>query len=115
MTDKSGTAQSPARAERPSLGALLVSLSGYTGSRPLMRIEESSYARISHSSTEGIAREQATKMETFRAAKGWGRTIGPTPFKVHESGALLYGTKADLAVGDLLVAGHLSNFEAGAS
>jgi len=40
-------------------------------------------------------------------------TIGPTPFVVHESGALLHGTKADLAIGDLLVAGHVSNFEAG--
>ena len=40
-------------------------------------------------------------------------TNGPTPFEVHESGALLHGTKADLAVGDLLVPGRLSNFEAG--
>lgn len=38
---------------------------------------------------------------------------GPTPFEVHESGALLHGTKADLAVGDLLLPGRLSNFEAG--
>jgi rifampin ADP-ribosylating transferase len=38
---------------------------------------------------------------------------GPKPFEVHESGALLHGTKADLSVGDLLVAGHRSNFEAG--
>ena len=29
----------------------------------------------------------------------------PTPFEVHESGALLHGTKADLAVGDLLTSG----------
>ena len=40
-------------------------------------------------------------------------TDGPTPFEVHESGALLHGTKADLAVGDLLVPGRLSNFETG--
>jgi rifampin ADP-ribosylating transferase len=40
-------------------------------------------------------------------------TTGPTPFEVHESGALLHGTKADLAIGDLLVPGHLSNFEEG--
>ncbi len=40
-------------------------------------------------------------------------TTGPTPFEVHESGALLHGTKADLAVGDLLVPGRPSNFEAG--
>ena len=40
-------------------------------------------------------------------------TDGPTPFEVHGSGALLHGTKADLAVGDLLVPGRLSNFEEG--
>ena len=40
-------------------------------------------------------------------------TSGPTPFEVYEPGALLHGTKADLAVGDLLVPGYLSNFEAG--
>ena len=34
----------------------------------------------------------------------------PTPFEVHESGALLHGTKADLEVGDLLEPGRLSNF-----
>jgi rifampin ADP-ribosylating transferase len=38
---------------------------------------------------------------------------GPTPFEIHEAGALLHGTKAHLAVGDLLVPGHLSNFEPG--
>jgi len=37
----------------------------------------------------------------------------PTPFEVHESAAMLHGTKADLGVGDLLVPGRLSNFEAG--
>lgn len=36
-----------------------------------------------------------------------------TPFEVHESGALLHGTKADLAVGDYLVPGPLANFEPG--
>ena len=40
-------------------------------------------------------------------------TSGPTPFEVHESGALLHGTKADLAVGDHLLPGRLSNFEPG--
>ncbi len=40
-------------------------------------------------------------------------TIGPTPFEVHESHALLHGTKADLAVGDLLISGRRSNFEPG--
>ncbi len=37
----------------------------------------------------------------------------PKPFEVHESGAYLHGTKADLAVGDLLVPGRLSNYESG--
>lgn len=37
----------------------------------------------------------------------------PKPFELHESGALLHGTKADLAVGDLLVPGRESNFETG--
>ncbi|OBG91792.1 rifampin ADP-ribosyl transferase [Mycobacterium sp. E136] len=37
----------------------------------------------------------------------------PKPFEVHESGAYLHGTKADLTVGDLLVPGRPSNFEVG--
>ena len=37
----------------------------------------------------------------------------PTPFEVHESGALLHGTKADLVVGDLLVPGRRSNYGGG--
>ena len=37
----------------------------------------------------------------------------PTPFEVHESGALFHGTKADLAVGDLLVPGCRSNYGGG--
>jgi rifampin ADP-ribosylating transferase len=40
-------------------------------------------------------------------------TNPPTPFEVHESGALLHGTKADLAVGDFLLPGRPSNFEEG--
>jgi len=40
-------------------------------------------------------------------------TNAPEPFVVHESGALLHGTRADLAVGDLLVPGRESNFEDG--
>jgi rifampin ADP-ribosylating transferase len=40
-------------------------------------------------------------------------TSTPKPFEVHESGAYLHGTKADLSVGDLLVPGRRSNFEAG--
>ena len=46
-------------------------------------------------------------------ARGQNMATAPTPFEVHESGSLLHGTKADLAVGDLLVPGRLSNFEAG--
>jgi rifampin ADP-ribosylating transferase len=38
---------------------------------------------------------------------------GPVPFEVHPDGVYLHGTKADLAVGDLLVAGRSSNFEEG--
>ncbi|MEU3747767.1 MULTISPECIES: NAD(+)--rifampin ADP-ribosyltransferase [Streptomyces] len=37
----------------------------------------------------------------------------PTPFQVYEAGTLLHGTKADLAPGDLVRAGHASNFEEG--
>jgi rifampin ADP-ribosylating transferase len=40
-------------------------------------------------------------------------TDGPVPFEVHEPGVYLHGTKADLAVGDLLVPGRDSNFEDG--
>jgi rifampin ADP-ribosylating transferase len=37
----------------------------------------------------------------------------PRPFELHESGAFLHGTKADLAIGDLLVPGRESNHETG--
>ena len=37
----------------------------------------------------------------------------PVPFEVYPDGVHLHGTKADLAVGDLLVAGRESNFERG--
>jgi rifampin ADP-ribosylating transferase len=37
----------------------------------------------------------------------------PKPFEVHESGALLHGTKADLEIGDLLVPGRRSNYGGG--
>ncbi len=40
-------------------------------------------------------------------------TREPKPFEVYEPGVLLHGTKAYLAVGDLLVPGRDSNFEAG--
>ena len=37
----------------------------------------------------------------------------PVPFEPFEPGVFLHGTKADLAVGTLLVPGRKSNFEAG--
>ena len=37
----------------------------------------------------------------------------PVPFELYEVGVYLHGTKADLAVGELLVAGRESNFEEG--
>jgi rifampin ADP-ribosylating transferase len=37
----------------------------------------------------------------------------PVPFEVFEPGVYLHGTKAELTVGDLLVAGRESNFETG--
>lgn len=40
-------------------------------------------------------------------------TSTPKPFEVHESGAFLHGTKADLSEGDLLVPGCRSNYERG--
>jgi len=42
-----------------------------------------------------------------------GASIEPVPFEAYEAGVYLHGTKADLAVGDLLVPGRESNFEAG--
>jgi rifampin ADP-ribosylating transferase len=40
-------------------------------------------------------------------------TRGAVSFEVYEPGVYLHGTKADLAVGDLLVPGRQSNFEEG--
>jgi rifampin ADP-ribosylating transferase len=37
----------------------------------------------------------------------------PVPFEVYEAGVYLHGTKADLAVGEMLVPGRDSNFEEG--
>ena len=37
----------------------------------------------------------------------------PVPFEVYEPGVSLHGTKADLAVGEMLTPGRESNFEAG--
>jgi rifampin ADP-ribosylating transferase len=42
-----------------------------------------------------------------------GTSAEPVPFEVYEAGVYLHGTKADLAVGDLLVPGRESNFETG--
>ncbi len=51
-------------------------------------------------------------MPTIRS-EGNPMTNRPTPFEIHESGALLHGTKAHLTVGDHLVSGHFSNFAPG--
>jgi rifampin ADP-ribosylating transferase len=40
-------------------------------------------------------------------------TREPVPFEVYEPGVYLHGTKADLAVGEMLVPGRESNFETG--
>ncbi|HEY2166317.1 MAG TPA: NAD(+)--rifampin ADP-ribosyltransferase [Jatrophihabitantaceae bacterium] len=40
-------------------------------------------------------------------------TKAPVPFEVYQPGVYLHGTKADLAIGELLVAGRESNFERG--
>ena len=37
----------------------------------------------------------------------------PVPFEVYEPGVYLHGTKADLAMGEMLVSGRDSNFEEG--
>jgi rifampin ADP-ribosylating transferase len=37
----------------------------------------------------------------------------PVPFEVHQAGVYLHGTKADLAVGEMLAPGRESNFEEG--
>ena len=40
-------------------------------------------------------------------------TREPVPFEIYQEGVYLHGTKADLAVGELLVAGRESNYETG--
>jgi rifampin ADP-ribosylating transferase len=40
-------------------------------------------------------------------------TGAPVPFEVYRPGVYLHGTKADLAIGELLVPGRESNFEQG--
>ena len=41
------------------------------------------------------------------------RPSEPVPFEVYQAGVYLHGTKANLAVGDVLVPGRESNFEKG--
>jgi rifampin ADP-ribosylating transferase len=40
-------------------------------------------------------------------------TTEPVPFEIYRDDVYLHGTKADLAIGDLLVPGRESNFETG--
>ncbi|HEY3926650.1 MAG TPA: NAD(+)--rifampin ADP-ribosyltransferase [Acidothermaceae bacterium] len=40
-------------------------------------------------------------------------TRAPVPFEVYQPGVYLHGTRADLAIGELLVPGRESNFERG--
>ncbi len=40
-------------------------------------------------------------------------TSEPVPFEVYKAGVYLHGTKADLAVGEMLVPGRESNFDEG--
>jgi rifampin ADP-ribosylating transferase len=40
-------------------------------------------------------------------------TSEPVPFETYQAGVYLHGTKADLAVGEMLVPGRESNFEEG--
>lgn len=40
-------------------------------------------------------------------------TRAPVPFEVYQPGVFLHGTKADLAIGELLAPGRESNFERG--
>src|SRR4051794_31078340 len=49
-------------------------------------------------------------MSGFSTLAGVNVTYKPKPFEMHESGALLHGTKADLAVGDRLVPGRPANY-----
>jgi rifampin ADP-ribosylating transferase len=42
-----------------------------------------------------------------------GEQHGPVAFEVYEPGVYLHGTKADLAVGEMLHPGRESNFEKG--
>jgi rifampin ADP-ribosylating transferase len=59
----------------------------------------------------------AAGQDVFRcraiSVEGMSATNEPVPFEVYSEGVYLHGTKADLAIGDMLVPGRLSNFEEG--
>src|SRR4029077_20461564 len=64
----------------------------------------------------GVKMRDARLGEVAYVTANFGRMSAlrePVPFEVYEAGVYLHGTKADLAVGDLLVSGRESNFEAG--
>src|SRR3954447_1337575 len=65
------------------------------------------WTRARRGTRGAAARTPATTLVTMS------RPSEPVPFEVYEPGVYLHGTKADLAVGDLLVPGRESNFEAG--
>jgi rifampin ADP-ribosylating transferase len=52
-------------------------------------------------------------LESFVSLKVVSAKLEPVPFEVYEPGVYLHGTKADLAVGEMLIAGRESNFEQG--
>jgi rifampin ADP-ribosylating transferase len=71
---------------------------------------------VPHTIHDSVSKNRV--LDELRAAAGRShrRMSGPrepVPFEVYEPGVYLHGTKADLAVGELLVAGRGSNFEAG--
>jgi len=63
----------------------------------------------------GLEAAAAQRGAPFHAEYGSAMSASrdPVPFEVYEPGVYLHGTKADLAVGDLLVPGRQSNFEDG--
>lgn len=58
-------------------------------------------------SPEGVFRPS---LGSFRSVSG---PPEPVAFEVYKAGVYLHGTKADLAVGEMLVPGRESNFEVG--
>ena len=55
----------------------------------------------------------AAGLRTRHYSRPMSATSAPVPFEVYATGVYLHGTKAELAVGDLLVPGRESNFESG--